>query len=428
MKKTTMLALLMAVAAGLAAAQEPVDAVVAKVEDVPILKSEVDRQVELYKMAGPMAQLPEDSLRSLALESLIETNLMLAKAKSESLTVAPEEVEARLDKSIENMRAQFPTEEAFQDQLKKEGLTLAQLKDKHRQDAQSQILIQKLMDRAIRPKVGEPSTKEMEQFYESHRDSFPPEPEKVDISHILIVPKPGEQATRSFETKVRQVMAAIRAKKLSFATIAKRHSMDKGTAANGGELGWVTKEDLFPEIRDKIQKLRVGQVSEPIQSRVGIHFVKMLEKQEEKMRLAHVLMFPAPSEADVARAKRTASGLRTRVTAGGEDFAKVAQTYSDDEETKAKGGSLGLMPVEAFARYPEIKDELATILPDSISEVLRSDTGFHIFKLHKRVPMQQPTYETVKPQLREYIMGKKMQELYEGWMKELKKKFYVERK
>jgi peptidyl-prolyl cis-trans isomerase SurA len=426
MKRIFMLALLMAVGAVLSA-QEPVDAVVAKVEDTAILKSEVDRQVDLYKMAGPMSQLPDDSLRKMALESLIETNLMLTKAKAESLAVADEEVEARLEKSIQNMRAQFPTEEAFQAQLKEEGLTLAQLKDKHRQDARSQLLIQKLIDRTLRPKVGEPTTKEMEQFYDTHRDSFPPEPEKVELSHILIVPKPGEQATRNFETKGRQVMAAIQAKKLPFATIAKRYSMDKGSAANGGELGWVTKDDLFPEIRDKIQKLRVGQVSEPIQSRVGIHFVKMLEKQGERMRLAHVLIFPTPTEADIARAKRTATGLRSRVTTGGEDFAKVAQTYSDDEENKNKGGSLGQMPVEAFGRYPEIRDELATLAPDSISEVLKSDTGFHVFKLHKRIPMQQPTYETVKPQLREYIMGKKMQELYETWMKELKKKYYVER-
>lgn len=426
MKKIIMLALLMAMA-GVLSAQGPVDAVVAKVEDMAILKSEVDRQVELYKMSGPMSQLPEDSLRKMALESLIETNLMLARAKADSLTATNEEVEARLDKSIQNMRAQFPTEEAFQAQLKEEGMTLAQLKDKHRQDARSQILIQKLIDRTLRPKVGEPSAKEMEQFYAAHRDSFPPEPEKVELSHILIIPKPGEQATRNFEAKARTVMAAIQEKKISFATLAKRHSMDKGSAVSGGELGWVTKEDLFPEIRDKIQKLRVGQVSEPIQSRVGVHFVKMLEKQGERMRLAHILLFPVPSEADIARAKKTAAGLRNRVATSGEDFAKVAQTYSDDEDTKDKGGSLGQMPVEAFGRYPEIRDELATMSEGEISEVLKSDTGFHVFKLHKRIPMQQPTYETVKPQLREYIMGKKMQELYENWMKELKKKYYVER-
>ncbi len=427
MKRTAYALLFLSLLAAWPAAQEPVDAVVAKVEDMPILKSEVDRQVELYKMGGGIAQLPEDSLRKMALESLIETNLMLAKAKAESLTATTEEVEARLNKSIDNMRAQFPTEEAFQAQLKEEGLTLAQLKDKHRQDAQSQIVIQKLIDRTLRPKVGEPTSKEMEQFYEANKDSFPPEPEKVDISHILIIPKPGETATRNFETKVRQVMASIQARKLSFATIAKRYSMDKATAEKGGELGWVGKDDLFPEMREKILKLKVGQVSDPIQSQVGIHFVKILEKQGERMRLAHILLFPVPTESDIARAKRTANGLRTRVTTGGEDFAKVAQTYSDDKDSKGNGGSLGEMPVEAFGKYPEIKDELATLAPDSISPVLKSDTGFHIFKLNRRIPMQQPTYETIKPQLKEYIMGKRMQELYENMIKELKKKFYVER-
>jgi len=428
MKKTASALLILAALFAGAAAQEPVDAVVAKVEDVPILKSEVDRQVELYRLTVPLSKVSEDSLRKMSLESLIETNLMMVRARSESLSVTDQEVEARLNMSIENMRAQFPTEEAFNAQLKEEGLTLAQLKDKHRQDARSQLLIQKLIDRTIRPKVGEPTAKEMEKFYESHKDSFPPEPERVDLSHILIIPKPGEQATRAFEGKVRQAMAALQEKKLSFATIAKRHSMDKRSASEGGDLGWVVKEDLFPEIREQIQKLRVGQVSDPIQSRAGIHFVRMMEKQGERMRLAHILLFPEPTEADIARAKRTANGLRTRATTGGEDFAKVAQTYSDDEETKGKGGSLGLVPVEAFSRYPEIKDELATMAEGEISDVMRTETGFHVFKMHKRLPMQQPTFETVKPQLREYIMGKKMQELYENWMKELKKKYYVERK
>lgn len=409
-------------------AQQEVDAVVAKVEETPILKSEVDRQVELLRMSMPQTQAPDDSLRKLALESLIETQLMLAKARTDSLTVDDREVEERLNKSIENMRSQFPSEAAFNAQLKEEGLTLAQLKDRHRKDAKNQILIQKLIDREIRSQVKEPTTKEMEQFYASHKDSFPPEPEKLEISHILIIPKPGETAQRNFEAKVKQVMAALQEKKLSFAALAKRYSMDRATAADGGNLGLVDTNDLFPEIRSQIVKLRIGQVSPPIQSRVGIHFVKLIEKQGDKFKLAHILLYPQPTEADVNRAKRTAAGLRHRVTTGGEDFAKVAQSYSDDEETKDNGGRLGEIPIDAFGRYPEIKDELATLMPDSISEVLRSDTGFHIFKLHRRIPRQQPTFESIKPQIREYLMGQRMQELYEKWMQELKKKYYVERK
>jgi len=422
------LVLLVASLMSQALAQQEVDAVVAKVEDTPILKSEVDRQVELLRMSLPQSQASDDSLRKIALESLIETQLLLAKAKADSLTADDKEVEERLNKSIENMKAQFPDEAAFNAQLKEEGLNLAQLKEKHRKDAKNQILIQKLLDREIRSKVKEPTARELEQFYATHKDSFPPEPEKVELSHILIIPKPGEAAKKNFEAQVRQVIAALQDKKVSFAALAKRYSMDKATAADGGNLGLVDTNDLFPEIRSQISNLKVGQVSSPIQSRVGIHFVKLIEKQGDKFRLAHILIYPEPTEADINRAKRTANSLRNRVTAGGEDFAKVAQTYSDDEESKGKGGRLGEMPIDAFGRYPEIKDELAAMSEGEVSEVLRTDTGFHIFKLHRRIPIQQPTFEDIKPQIREYIMGKRMQELYEEWMKELKKKFYVERK
>jgi peptidyl-prolyl cis-trans isomerase SurA len=414
-------------AAGLAHAQADLDAIVGKVEDMPILRSEVERQVELFRLQAPNDSTPADSLRKAALESMIESKVMLAEAKAESVQASDNEVEQRLTKSIENMRAQFPTEAAFQEQLKREGVSLAQLKEKHREDARSQIMIQKLVDRNLRPKVGEPTTKEMEQFYASHQDSFPPEPEKLDLSHILIVPKPGEQAQRNFQSRLQQTIQATKLKK-NFATTAKKLSQDLNSAPNGGDLGWVSKGDLFPEIEKQVSKLKVGQVSGPIQSRVGIHFVKMIErKPDSTMHLAHILLFPAPTEADRAKARKTVTALRRRVAEGGEDFAKVAGTYSDDADSKEKGGSLGQMPVESFNRYPTIKDELAGMSEGDISDVVESDTGFHIFKLVKRYPMQQPTYETVKEQLKEYLKAKKMQELYENWMKELKKKYYVER-
>ncbi|MBI5805422.1 peptidylprolyl isomerase [candidate division TA06 bacterium] len=407
-------------------AQTAGDGVVAVVDEQPVLQSELDKQVSLLKLQLNQTQniIPEDSLKKLALERLIEVRLLMLQAKKESLEVTDAEVEEALNKSIGEMRSQFPSEEAFNAQLKAEGTNIDKLKAKHRPDAKNQLIMQKLIDKNIRARVSPPTEKEVLDFYASHKDSIPPEPEKAEVAWIVVVPKPGPAAKTAAIKKYNEVMAKLNAKG-NFAALAKKYSQDQGSAVNGGDLGWFGRNQMVPEFEKVCFEAKVGQVVET-DTRYGRHIIKVLEKKGDQVHAAHILISPIPTEADLAKARKLAAGLYRRVTTGKEDFGRVAKTYSDDPMSKENSGLLGLIPVEAFP--DAIKTELASMQEGDISEAVETEQGLTILKLNKRVAAREPTYENIKNDLVEYLKNKKMQESLEGYLKNLKTKYVIERK
>ena len=65
-----------------------------------------------------------------------------------------------------------------------------------------------------------------------------------------------------------------------FGNLARSHSDDKSTAINGGDLGWTTPGDLFPQFEQVVRKLAPGEVSEPFRTDLGWHLVQVMERRE----------------------------------------------------------------------------------------------------------------------------------------------------
>jgi len=67
----------------------------------------------------------------------------------------------------------------------------------------------------------------------------------------------------------------------SFAALAKANSDDTGSAAKGGDLGWITPGQVVPAFQKAMDKLKPGQISQPFQSRFGWHIVQVLGRRKE---------------------------------------------------------------------------------------------------------------------------------------------------
>lgn len=66
----------------------------------------------------------------------------------------------------------------------------------------------------------------------------------------------------------------------SFAELAKAHSDDTLSAAQGGDLGWLNPGDTDPRFEEAVNDLAAGQVSEPVKTRFGWHLIQVLERRE----------------------------------------------------------------------------------------------------------------------------------------------------
>jgi peptidyl-prolyl cis-trans isomerase C len=95
----------------------------------------------------------------------------------------------------------------------------------------------------------------------------------------------GEQEVRArhilveTEDEAKAVAAELK-KGMDFAELAKQKSKDPGAAAEGGDLGYFTKDQMVPEFADTAFKLDKGQLSDPVKSQFGWHVIKVEDKRE----------------------------------------------------------------------------------------------------------------------------------------------------
>jgi hypothetical protein len=67
-----------------------------------------------------------------------------------------------------------------------------------------------------------------------------------------------------------------------FATVARELSTDEASAANGGELGWFTREEMVAPFAEAAFALEPGAISEPVESEFGWHVIQVQERDPER--------------------------------------------------------------------------------------------------------------------------------------------------
>ena len=96
--------------------------------------------------------------------------------------------------------------------------------------------------------------------------------------HILL--RPGGQVSQTTaRAQLAEYKRQIEAGKADFAKLAREHSQD-GSAANGGDLGWVSPGMFVPEFEEVMNKLQLGQIADPLVSRFGVHLIQVLERRD----------------------------------------------------------------------------------------------------------------------------------------------------
>jgi len=99
--------------------------------------------------------------------------------------------------------------------------------------------------------------------------------------HILLRSRPGF-SDQDAERRLAGYRDQVRAKTADFGELAKKYSED-GSAANGGNLGWMGPGDLVPEFEQAMNRLQIGEVSNPVKSEFGWHLIQVLERRDAQL-------------------------------------------------------------------------------------------------------------------------------------------------
>jgi len=368
------------------------DGIAAVVGDEIVLRSELEAYA--YMRLAATGQNPDSidtkTLANECLSDLIDNKVLLVRAMTDStINVRNDEVESALNNHINAiLRQNRITMEQLEAQLRiQQGSTIARFKNEMRRAIREQLYKQKLQQGyyfSVRM-----SRRDVERFYERYADSLPEVGESFELLRLTLRLEAQDSARQAAFDKIRAAKRELDAG-LSFEEAAKKYS-ESPDGASGGDLGFLAKGSTTElAFEERAFALPVGRVSEPFETRLGFHIIRVEEKQGMSVRLRHILVRYAPTEGQrealVARLDSMRVAIKDRA-----GFEAAARSMSADNITRPRGGSMGWLTL--LEMQPAVRDAVQGLEAGQISTVLTEGNIFSIYMVAKRVDSRRLSLE-----------------------------------
>jgi len=255
---------------------EVVDRIIAFVNDEIITLHDLNEAFEPYQKKIDDSYKGTDKDRVVAetklslLNRMIDNLLIEQEAKKSAIAVQDDEVMS----SIRDMLARKKmTMEALQQSLSREGTTF----EAYKKDMRDSMVRMRLLRREVRSKITV-SDEEIGEYYSLHRDDYEGK-DAVRLKHILLLfPKNMDSnAKAKLQADAMDILKRLKAGD-SFDQLAARFSQGPA-ASSGGDVGFVEKGAMLPEVEKAAFSLDKDSISNLIESPVGFHIIKVIDRR-----------------------------------------------------------------------------------------------------------------------------------------------------
>jgi peptidyl-prolyl cis-trans isomerase SurA len=398
----------------------PLDSIAVVVNEDVITSNELADKVRYYEKqirlsSGSVSDM--DSLKKQVLERMIRDKVQLQQAAQFGIQIDDislnrmiDAMAKKNDMSLNQLRAT----------LEQEGIDFGDFRSQTRDE----LIIQELQKRMVADKVNV-TPQEIKQFLDSsiQQDKSGTE---YHLLHILIAtpedasPDDIQNAQKKVENIYQQLLQGA-----DFKQLAIRES-NGSNALNGGDLG-TRKANELPELfLQAIEGLQQGEVSKPIRSASGFHILKLASSSSnvEMVTQTHArhILISTSADIDDDKARESLQDIKKRIEQG-EDFADLANEYSEDPGSKIKGGDLGWANPGTFV--PAFERVMASLADGERSDPFKSQFGWHIMQVLERreVDMAKTVMEAKAMQA---IRTRKIDEELRLWLRKIRDEAYVE--
>ena len=275
--------------------------------------------------SGDLNQINDNDRQ--VLEQFVTDKLLEAEVLEAGIRIGPDEVERYIEQVKKTNRL---SDEDLKLALKREGQT----PESYRATVKAEMEKSEIIDRQVRRKINI-TDDDVERYYKLNQKNYRSK-ERARIRHILLTLSdnaPAERAHSAME-KAQGIYQRIQAGE-DFANLASESSEGAGRAT-GGDIGWVVRGTLIAGLEEvAFEKLKVGQVSEPFRTTMGIHIVK-LEARESGTTLPLKSVAPKIKEELLNKAleERFARWLKTDMRRKHRVDIKIAGVVFKPEDTK----------------------------------------------------------------------------------------------
>jgi peptidyl-prolyl cis-trans isomerase SurA len=404
-----------------------VDKIIVKVDNYIVLKSDLESAYQNYLTSGNQ---PSEEARCGILNSLVINKLMVAKAEIDSVLVTDVEVDQNTQ---QRMGVILQNSGNSPEQLEKiYGKTLDEIKLELRDQIREQLLGREMQAKITKDVNITPA--EVKRFYNKiPKDSLPFYSSDVEIAQIVKIAKISNAQKEEAKRKLSGIRDRI-LKGESFTELAKKYSDEPSAQQSGGDLGYVGRGAMVPSFEAMAFKLKKGEISQPFESPFGFHIMQLVDRRGNEYHSRHILLFATPSPEDIDRAERYLDSLRMLITKDSIKFDDAAKKYSDDKNTKDRGGFFtdadGGTKISIKEIDPVIYFTIDTMKVGHISPPIkyRTDDGkeaARILYFKTKLPPHQGNLKDDWHRIQAAALGEKKDNLLNKWFLKARKDVFI---
>jgi peptidyl-prolyl cis-trans isomerase SurA len=262
-----------------------IDRVVATVGNKIILQSDIENQIlQMVSQGYPIVSGVDCEV----LQQLLIQKLLLTQAEIDSIEVGAGRIETELDNRLMYFVRQIGSEKKLEEFYNK---SILEIKEDFRPLIEEQMKTQSMQQSLV--SGIDVSPKMVEKFYKDMpKDSIPMINTQYEISQILKYPTQNEDA----RNEAREKLLSLRQRIIDgerFSTLAVLYSEDPGSSRRGGELGFMSKNELDPEFAKTSFRLKDdGGISRIVESEFGFHIIQLIAKESNQVNVRHILIIP----------------------------------------------------------------------------------------------------------------------------------------
>lgn len=249
--------------------------VAAKVNGTVISGQDFQRELDrIQRLKGTNAKTADEAkladLKREALENIIIRELLYQECNKQKISVDASTV----DREMEQVKGQFASPGQFAENLQRIKMN----EDRVREQVGRGLAIQILIDRSVGKGIAV-TDDEVNKYYEQHQKDFTRQAQ-FRLSHILLAV--DSQWPKYNKKEAGDKLSVLRKRILAgedFAGLATANS-DCKSKTKGGDIGWFAPGQLTPEMEKAVALLKVGEMSEIVEDRFGLHIIKIVERKD----------------------------------------------------------------------------------------------------------------------------------------------------
>ncbi|KPM01298.1 peptidylprolyl isomerase SurA [Vibrio splendidus] len=401
------------------AAPVELDSVKVIVNEGVILQSDIDASMKTLRANAKKSgqTLPsQDVLNEQVLEKLIIDTIQTQEAERIGVRID----DARLDQAIEGIaKDNNQTVEQLTASVAEEGLSYNAFREQVRKEIAASEARNALVRRRINILPAEVDNLADILAQETNATV------QYKIGHIQLRFN-DDQTKEELEDQAKEVVEELNSGK-DFSTMAYTYS--KGPKAlQGGDWGWMRKEEMPTIFADQIKMQNKGSIIGPFRSGVGFHILKIEDVKGletvavTEVNARHILIKPTVILSDDG-AKEQLEEITRRVNAGEASFGELAQQYSQDPGSAVQDGELGYQTPDLYV--PEFKHQVETLPEGKISAPFKTVHGWHIVEVLDRREVDR-TDSALKNKAYQILFNRKFNEEAGAWLQEVRASAFVE--